>query len=91
MSSSPWVGFQIKVVRFLMIGVLKARWIQDIQSSYPITVAPSRPEPGLQRLGGVCFRYQKLAGLYSSGSSEELRWDTVQGGLPELRILSHHP
>lgn len=25
MRSSPWVGFQIKVVRFLMIGVLKAR------------------------------------------------------------------
>lgn len=91
MSSSLWVGFQIKVVRFLMIGVLKARWIQDIQSSYPITVAPSRPEPELQRLRGVCFRYQELAGLYSSGSSEELRWDTVQGGLPELRILSHYP
>lgn len=50
MSSSLWVGFQIKVVRFPMIGVLKARWIQDIQSS--ITVAPSRPEPGLQRLTG---------------------------------------
>ena len=36
MSSSPGLGFRLKVVRFLTIGVLKARWIQDIQSSCPL-------------------------------------------------------